>query len=121
MDTSRASIWQEIMQLSPICSGSLHEQYLTCGKKNCRCHDKKSPQLHGPYYLWIRFIGGRQVNRTLRPGPELERVKEGIKNYQRFQSLFARLLAEEERQVLARERGIDDEGKKNSRKRFRKM
>ena len=58
MAMSRNSIWQEMIQLSPLCSGSLHEQYLPCGKPGCRCHDSKSPQLHGPYYL-SSGIGGR--------------------------------------------------------------
>jgi len=106
--------------LSPLCSGSLFEQYLTCGKRNCRCHDPKTPQAHGPYYLWVRRIGGRQVNRTLRPGPELERVRQGIENYERFQTLFAQVLEQEEGQVLSWERAVSAEGKKNFRKRFRK-
>ena len=45
MTMSRNSIWQEMIQLSPLCSGSLHEQYLPCGKPSCRCHDSKSPKL----------------------------------------------------------------------------
>jgi hypothetical protein len=28
------------MKLSPLCSGSLHEQYLTYGKPACRCDDR---------------------------------------------------------------------------------
>jgi hypothetical protein len=120
MHTSRAAVWQEMMELSPLCSGSLHEQYLTCGKPACGCHDSKAPRLHGPYYLWIRRIAGRQVNRTLRPGWELERVKTGIQNYQKFQALFARLLGQEERRVLSSERAVEVEGKKNFKRRFRR-
>lgn len=120
MKTSRATLWQEMIDLSPLCSGSLHKQYLRCGKSSCRCHDNKSPKVHGPYYLWIRRIGGRQVNRTLRPGPDLERVKSGIENYRRFQALFSQLLEQEEGQVLSSERALAEDGKKNSRKRFRR-
>jgi hypothetical protein len=105
------------MQLSPLCSGSLHEQYLTCGKEACRCHDIKEPQPHGPYYLWVRHIGGKQVNRTLRPGRELERVREGIANYQKFQRLFLQLLEQEEGGVLEEGRAVSLEGKKNFRRR----
>ena len=120
MTMSRSSIWQVMIQLSPLCSGSLHEQYLRCGKPSCRCHDSKSPQLHGPYYLWVRHIGGRQVNRTLRPGPDVERVKAGIQNYHRLQALFSNLLKQEEENVLSMERAAESEGKKNSRRRFRR-
>lgn len=120
MTSSRALLWQQMVQLSPLCSGSLHEQYLPCGKPACRCHDLKNPQLHGPYYLWVRHIGGKQVNRTLRPGPELERVRQGIANYQRLQQLFSQLLAEEESQVLAADRAVAVEGKKNFKRRWPK-
>lgn len=120
MTMSRNTIWQEMIQLSPLCSGSLHEQYLPCGKRNCRCHDSKSPKLHGPYYLWVRRIGGRQVNRTLRPGPDLEKVKTGIENYHRLQGLFSDLLRQEEENVLSSERAAGAEGKKNSKRRFRR-
>ncbi len=121
MKSSRSTLWQEMIELSPLCSGSLHEQYLSCGKSGCRCHDRHSPQLHGPYYLWIRRMGGRQVNRTLRPGPDLEKVKAGIQNYRKFQALFSQLLGQEEEQVLSGERGVAGEGKKNYRKRFRRV
>jgi hypothetical protein len=120
MNLSRSALWQELIELSPLCSGSLHQQYLRCGKSSCRCHDRKSPQRHGPYYLWIRRLGGRQVNRTLRPGPDLEKVKVGIQNYRRFQMLFSQVLEQDEEQVLSGERGVAAEGKKNSRKRFRR-
>jgi hypothetical protein len=120
MPMSRSRIWEQMIQLSPLCSGSLHEQFLPCGKTTCRCHDPNSPQLHGPYYLWVRRIGGRQVNRTLRPGPDLEKVKAGIANYHRLQALFSDLLKQEEEQVLSAERAAGDEGKKNSRRRFRR-
>jgi len=120
MTMTRNNVWQEMIQLSPLCSGSLHEQYLTCGKPTCRCHDRESPQLHGPYYLWIRRIGGKQVNRTLRPGPDVERVKAGIENYHRLQALFSDLLKQEEDKVLSTERAAESGGKKNSRRRFRR-
>lgn len=120
MTQSRAALWQQMIALSPLCSGSLHQQYLRCGKKGCRCRDPKSPQPHGPYYLWIRRIGGRQVNRTLRPGPELERVREGIGNYRKIQALFAQVMEQEEDQVLSPERGVGEGSKKNFRKRFRR-
>lgn len=113
MALSRARLWQQMMQLSPVCSGSLHEQYLTCGKASCRCHNKEKPQRHGPYYLWVRRIDGKQVNRTLRAGPEVDRVREGIANYQRMQKLIGQLLEVEEGKVLELDRGALSASKKN--------
>jgi len=120
MTSSRARLWQQLMKLTPLCSGSLHEQYLPCGKSSCSCHDKGEPKLHGPYYLWVRRIGGKQVNRTLKPGPDLDRVREGIVNYRRMQELIGTLLTEEEAVVLGGERASVGEGKKNFKTRFQR-
>jgi len=120
MDMDRVSILEELIKLSPLCSGKLYEQYFPCGKGNCRCQDEESPKLHGPYYTWVRRPGGKQVNRTLKPGPELEMVKEGIKNYHRFQVLCEELLRREEASVLTADRAMTVEGKKNSSRRLRK-
>jgi uncharacterized protein DUF6788 len=119
MTSSQASILEELMRLAPLCSGSLHEQYLTCGKPNCACHDKDDPQLHGPYIIWARRIGGKQVNRTFRAGPEVEKIKEGIANYHRMQELVGRLVRIGENEVLGEEE-TGAGGKKNFRPRLRK-
>ena len=121
MEMNRTSIFEEMITLSPICSGKLYEQYFPCGKKGCRCQDPEAPKLHGPYYTWARHISGKQINRTLKPGPDLERVKEGIANYQRFQALCTELLRRDEAMVLSAERAIDVEVKKNSRRKLRKQ
>ncbi len=113
--SSKALLWQKIMALDPICTGSLHEQYLPCGKPNCRCKDSQNPQRHGPYYLWIRHRDGKQVNRTLKPGPGLERVRQGIANYQLFQRYWSQLLQEEESRVLEPDRAWTGITKKNFR------
>ena len=56
----------------------------------------------------------------MRPGPELERVREGIANYQKAQKLFGELLQQEESQVLGAERGVELAGKKNFKRRLGK-
>jgi len=120
MTSKRARILEELIQLTPLCSGALHQQYLRCGKSNCRCHDKKSPQPHGPYFLWARRINGKQVNRTLRPGAKLDRVREGILNYERMQRLLDQLVRAEESRILEDEEFTKDPGKKNFKPRSRR-
>jgi len=120
MDMRHSNIFEEMIKLTPLCSGTLREQYFPCGKKNCRCQDKETPKLHGPYYVWARLVGGRRVSRTLRPGSEVEKVKDGIQNYRRFQDLIWELLRQEEDQVLSPERSANEVSKKNFRKRSRK-
>jgi len=60
------------------------------------------------------------VNRTLRPGPQLERVREGIANYHQLQELLGDWLAEEERLVLETGREAAGEGKKNFKRSLRR-
>ena len=120
MESRRSNIFEEMIQLGLLCSGKLYERYMQCGKKNCRCHDSEEPKLHGPYYEWVRRIGGKQVGRILRPGPELEKVKAGIENYNRFQGLLGDLLQRDEESVLSADRAVKNEGKKNSRKIYRR-
>ena len=114
MEMERSSIFEEMITLTPICSGKLYEQYFPCGKKGCRCQDADDPKLHGPYYTWVRRQKGKQINRTLKPGTELDRVKEGITNYHRFQTLCDALLRRDEAMVLSTDRAIDGEIKKTS-------
>jgi len=116
MDTRRSNIFEELIKLGHLCSGKLYERYIPCGKKTCRCHDIDNPKPHGPYYTWARYIDGKQVNRTLSPGPELEMVKAGIANYNRFQELLGELLRRDEESVASAGRAISGDGKKNSRK-----
>jgi hypothetical protein len=120
MTSDRARIFEELIQLDPLCSGALHQQYLTCGKSNCRCRDKKAPQPHGPYFLWTRRINGRQVNRTLRPGAKADMVREGISNFQRAQDLLNQLVRAEEGRILEDEEFTKDIGKKNFKPRSRR-
>jgi hypothetical protein len=47
--------FQALVRLFPMVSGSLVEQYVTCGKPNCRC---ARGQKHGPlYYLYWKEQG----------------------------------------------------------------
>ena len=121
MEMDRSSIFAEMINLSPICSGKLYEQYFPCGKKGCRCQDPENPKLHGPYYSWVRRKDGKPINRTLKPGSDLEKVKEGMANFQRFQMLCDELLRRDEATVLSADRAIDAAGKKNSRRKLRKQ
>ena len=45
--------------------GSVHVQWVRCGKKACRCQDGHR---HGPYYYWYSREGDRVRKRYLKPG-----------------------------------------------------
>ena len=40
---------EEFSDMKSFVMGTISENELKCGKKNCACHDKKNPKLHGPY------------------------------------------------------------------------
>jgi len=120
METRRSMIIGELIKLGPLCSGTLYERYISCGKQNCQCHNSENAIRHGPYYEWVRRINGKQIGRMLRPGPDLDKVKAGIANYERFQTLLGDLLRRDEASVLSADRAVSEDGKKNSRKIYRK-
>ncbi len=51
--------------------GTVHAQYVRCGKANCRCADGK---LHGAYYYHFVRIGGRLKKRYLKAS-EVEQMQ----------------------------------------------
>ncbi len=56
--------------LLPKIEGSVHRQYVRCGKQNCKC---ARGELHGAYYHFVR-VGGRLRKRYLKPH-EVEQVQ----------------------------------------------
>jgi hypothetical protein len=47
-----------------VCSGTLMERKKKCGRPNCRCASDPDA-VHGPYYEWNRWKGGRLVHRVV--------------------------------------------------------
>jgi hypothetical protein len=56
----------QLLKIGFICKGSLGEQWLTCGKPTCRCHDDPS-QRHGPYFHLTWKHNGKTVGCYLSP------------------------------------------------------
>lgn len=52
--------------------GTVHAQYVTCGKKNCKC---SRGELHGAYYYHFVRIGGKLRKRYLKAS-EVEETRE---------------------------------------------
>lgn len=57
---------RRLLQIGFICRGSLGEQWITCGKSNCRCHDDPSKR-HGPYFHLTWKERGKTVGRYISP------------------------------------------------------
>ena len=61
-----------------------------CGKPNCACAAPDHPG-HGPQYNLTRKVDGRTRARHLRPGPELDKARREVAEYQRFRDLVGQV------------------------------
>ena len=50
--------------MKKILSGSVFQQYLSCGKKSCSCQEDRK-YWHGPYWTWTRKVNGKTVLKRL--------------------------------------------------------
>lgn len=65
------------------------EQYLTCGKKNCRC---RRGFKHGPFYYLVQCLGTGEVRKFLLKTPEQRQAaREGIAAHVNLQRWLAEL------------------------------
>src|SRR5580765_773856 len=77
----------------PILPGSISTARSQCGKKGCACRKTRSPRLHGQYYRWTGFIGGRRTTKTISKETAQE-CKRRIKKFRRLQKEIDALLAQ---------------------------
>ena len=80
------SIKSQLISLDDIRPGSLSKQYNICGKKGCRCKDKKDPKKHGPYYNLSYTYKGRGTSEYI-PEKYVEELKNRIENYSIMKTL----------------------------------
>lgn len=99
-----AQVKKQVCQMENFRPGSVSQQYNVCGKKECRCKDKKNPQKHGPYHILSYRFDGK--NHTEYVSPEYRRTLEThLVNYATFKALVEKwvgLEIEKSRQEMAR-------------------
>jgi hypothetical protein len=76
----------ELGQLGDFRRGSLNEVRRKCGKPNCACA-AAGHRGHGPQWNLTRKADGRTRTVHLRPGPELEKARREVAEYERFRDL----------------------------------
>ena len=86
LEHRRAELYAELGQLGDFRRGSLNEVRRKCGKPNCACAAPGHPG-HGPQWNLTRKAGGRTRTVHLRPGPELEKARREVAEYERFRDL----------------------------------
>ena len=84
-----------IAQLGEMRPGSLVECYRKCGKPNCHCA-RPGDRGHGPLWMVTHTAAGKTVSRAIPSGPELDRTRAQIAEYQRFRQLAQALVATNE-------------------------
>ena len=69
-----------------ICSGTLSQRMMTCGKPNCRCATDPAAR-HGPYYQWIRMRAGKPAHRYVSE-QQAQILRQAIDNYREVKTLL---------------------------------
>lgn len=80
-----------LLQVGPVCDGSLSKVFQQCGKSSCRCH-KGERYRHGPYYLWTRKVDGKTVTRKV-SAADAGQCREWIANNRRLNEISRRMRA----------------------------
>lgn len=80
------SIRAAVAGLDLLCSGTLSERLMKCGKPNCRCANDPEAR-HGPYYEWAHMRGGQPTHRYVTPQQALT-LRRAIENYRRVKKLL---------------------------------
>jgi hypothetical protein len=74
----------------PVLPGSVSTATSRCGKPNCACKGQP-PRLHGAYYRWTGFIGGKRTTKTVSRQTALE-CKRRIQNFRKLQRVIEQLV-----------------------------
>ncbi len=86
LERRRQGLYRELGQVGDFRRGSLNEVRRKCGKPNCACAAPDHPG-HGPQWTLTRKADGRTRTVHLRPGPELDKARREVAEYERFRDL----------------------------------
>jgi hypothetical protein len=80
---------QNLPSLSGLVRASFVKQFLTCGKKNCRC---RRGFKHGPFFYLVQAAGGGRVRKFLLKTPaQRKQARAGIAAHLKIQRRLAEL------------------------------
>ena len=111
LERRRAELYTELGRVGDFRRGSLNEARRKCGKPNCACAAPGHPG-HGPQWNLTRKADGRTRTIHLRPGPELDKARREVAEYERFRDLTGQVTEVNEaicaaRPVIAGDAGGD--------------
>ena len=90
LERRREELYRELAQVRDFRRGSLNEVRRKCGKPNCACA-APGHRGHGPQWNLTRTAGGRTRAVHLKPGPELDKARREVAEYERFRDLVGRV------------------------------
>ncbi len=73
--------------------GTVHAQYFTCGKPNCRC---RNGERHGPYYCLFRRDGRGRLHKTYLRGAALKQARQAVAHRQKTRAALREIQADRE-------------------------
>jgi hypothetical protein len=90
LERHREELYRELGQVGDFRRGSLNEVRRKCGKPGCACAAPDHPG-HGPQWNLTRKVEGRTRAVHLKPGPELEKARREVAEYERFRGLVGQV------------------------------
>jgi hypothetical protein len=88
LERRRAELYRELGRVGDFRRGSLNEVRRKCGKPGCACASPGHPG-HGPQWNLTRKVEGRTRALHLKPGPEVEKARREVAEYERFRGLVS--------------------------------
>ena len=90
LERRREELYRELGQVGDFRRGALNVVWRKCGKPNCACA-APGHRGHGPQWNLTRTVAGRTRAVHLRPGPELDKARREVAEYERFRELVGRV------------------------------
>ncbi len=92
LEREKGKLLERIQGIGDMRSGSLSVRYQRCSKSPCVCDDPQHPG-HGPIYSFSTVMDGKTKIKNYKLGPELEKLRREVENYQAFKKLSQELIA----------------------------
>ena len=90
LEAERDRLYAQLSTVGDFRRGSVSENWRKCGKPNCACAAPHHPG-HGPQWNLTRKADGRTRTVHLRPGPELDKARREVAEYERFRDLVGQV------------------------------
>ena len=91
LEQRKAGLLRHMPGATTLIRASFVTQYLTCGKKNCRC---RRGAKHGPFYYLVQCAGTGQIQKFLLKTPaQRKQARAGIAAHLKLQRRLAEISA----------------------------